>query len=354
MVANMKLVRTLSAFLLLLIAFGCSETPTVPHSVTIMTFNVENLFDNVDDPDKADRDYLPIEQKQNDEHRAACMEVEVESWRNRCLTINWNDEILRRKLEVVAEAILQVDGGRGPDIIALQEIENIGILERLRTEFLADADYLPGVLVEGWDARGIDVAFLTRLPVQGQPQLHEIEFDAEFADRRGDTRGILQADFVLPDGSLLSGFSVHFPAPFHPTPMRVSAYERLNQLANALPEDRHVFAAGDFNTTSVDDRDNDMLNRFARPGWIVSNDLCAGCKGTAYYSVDGTWSYLDMILWRKCCGARTTWGLRENPVAIANQTDQQVMPDGTPRRFKMPEGTGVSDHWPVIFRLESK
>jgi len=351
---NMTRTKIIALPLIVLLAGGCDENRNEPSTITIMTFNVENLFDNVDDPDKVDRDYLPIEQKQNKAHKAACMEVEVESWRNRCLTIDWTDEIIERKLEVIADAILQVDKGRGPDIVALQEVENLGILERLRTEFLADAHYLPGVLVEGWDTRGIDVAFLTRLPVQGQPQLHEISFDVEFADRRGDTRGILQAEFVLPDGTLLTGFSVHFPAPFHPTPMRVSAYDRLNELLAALPDDRAVFAAGDFNTTSSEDREEKMLDRFARPTWTVSNDLCTGCDGTSYYSVDDTWSYLDMILWRSCCGAHTTWGLRENPVQIANQTDQQRMPDGTPRRFKLPEGTGVSDHWPVILKVESK
>ena len=350
----MRLLTTSFCSLLLLVAAGCSEVVSEHSTVTIMTFNVENLFDNVDDPDKDDRDYLPIEHKQNAAHLAACMEVEVESWRNRCLTIDWNDAIIERKLKVIADTILQVDGGRGPDILALQEVENIEILERLRTGYLTGANYLPGVLVEGWDTRGIDVAFLARLPVHDEPQLHEIKFDQEFADRHGDTRGILQADFVLPDGSLLTGFSVHFPAPFHPTPMRVSAYERLNELVDALPDDRAVFAAGDFNTTSIDDRDNNILDRFARPFWTVSNDLCTGCKGTAYYSVDDTWSYLDMILWKPCCGAHATWQLRENPVWIANETDQQRKPDGTPMRFKLPEGTGVSDHWPVVLRLESK
>lgn len=339
----------------LLLLVGCGhDKPSTSHSVTIMTFNVENLFDNIDDPDTVDRDFLPIDQKQNEAHRAGCMAVEVESWRNRCLTIDWSDEILARKLATVAETILQVNNGHGPDILALQEVENIAILERLRTEYLGDAEYRPGILIEGWDTRGIDVAFLTRLPVHGEPKLHEIEFDEAFADRRGDTRGILQADFELPDGSILTGFSVHFPAPFHPTPMRVSAYERLNELADVLPVDRAIFAAGDFNTASIEDDENDLLDRFVRPFWAVSNDLCAGCKGTSYYPVDHTWSYLDMILWRPCCGADATWQLRENSVRITNQTDQQSLPDGTPRRFELPDGTGVSDHWPVILRIESK
>ena len=46
----------------------------------------------------------------------------------------------------------------------------------------------------------------------------------------------LEADFAMPDGSVLTGYSVHFPAPFHPTAMRESAYEHLNALRNALPK----------------------------------------------------------------------------------------------------------------------
>ena len=34
-------------------------------------------------------------------------------------------------------------------MIEIKEIENISILERLRTEYLAAADYMPGILIEG-------------------------------------------------------------------------------------------------------------------------------------------------------------------------------------------------------------
>jgi hypothetical protein len=126
------------------------------------------------------------------------------------------------------------------------------------------------------------------------------------------------------------------------------------ELVATLPDDRAVFAAGDFNTTSTDDRDNDLLDRSVRPLWAVSNDYCPSCSGTSYYAVDGTWSFLDMILWKPCCGARATWDLAKNPVEIANQTNQQVAPDGTPERFELPKGSGVSDHWPAVLRIESK
>jgi endonuclease/exonuclease/phosphatase family metal-dependent hydrolase len=330
------------------------------HAITIMTFNVENLFDNVDDPGKDDGTYLALADKQNDTHRAACGTIEVPHWREQCLSWDWNDAIIDKKLRVVADSILQVDGGRGPDIVALQEVENIRILERLRTDYLADAGYLPAILVEGNDLRGIDIAFLSRLPVAGTPTLHEIIFDGVAEERVRDTRGILQAEFRLPDGNILSGFAVHFPAPFHPTEMRETAYRNLSGLVAALPIDRPAFAAGDFNTTSNEDANKNLLGRLVRPEWTVAHETgCAGCKGTSYYARDDSWSFLDMILWSPSRqpggdrGAGATWEVRADSVQLANKTAAQVTDEGTPARFSLPEGGGVSDHWPLILTVYS-
>ena len=320
--------------------------------VTVMSFNVQNLFDNVDDPGKDDKAYLPLAAKQNDAHIAACNEIPVESWRDECLYLDWSDAALDFKLGVLADTIRQVNDGRGADIIALQEVENIGVLERLRNEYLGDLGYLPAILVEGTDTRGIDVAFLSKLPLLGHARLHPLELP-EFPDRQGDTRGVLQADFAMPDGSVLTGFSVHFPAPFHPTAMRESAYEHLNQLRNALPDHHRVFAAGDFNTTSTEDQREGLLDRYARPGWTVAHDTgCAGCKGTHYYGRDETWSFLDMILFSPNRGENATAQIRADSVAIANKNPAQVSEDGTPQRFRSAAQTGISDHWPMTATIE--
>jgi hypothetical protein len=104
----------------------------------------------------------------------------------------------------------------------------------------------------------------------------------------------LQATFVLPDESLLTAFSVHFPAPFHPTQMRVAAYQHLASLLAALPDDHHAFAAGDFNTTSKEDADVGMLDKYARPHWTLAHDVgCSECKGSYFYGGDSTWSFLE-------------------------------------------------------------
>ena len=356
---TLKLDRGLSglAFAAALLA-GCAgdslkETaPDATASVTVMAFNVENLFDNLDAPGKNDETYLPIAAKRNQPHIDKCSAIPVDRWREQCLELDWSNTVFKHKLAVVADTIRQVDGGRGADIIALQEVENVDILERLRREHLVDLGYGPAILIEGDDLRGIDVAFLSRLPLAGTPALHPLMLD-DFPDRAGDTRGVLQADFLLPNGAVLTGFSVHFPAPFHPTAMRVAAYAQLNRLLGELPDDHHAFAAGDFNTTSREDEEQSMLNRFARPNWIVAHDVgCPGCKGTSYYRRDDSWSFLDMILFAPTRGADTTARIRADSVRIANENPEQVRPDGTPRRYDAAARRGVSDHWPIVATIE--
>lgn len=343
----------LAAGIACLTACTANSPPQATPSVSIMTFNVENLFDTKDDDGKDDKTFLPLSAKQNQAHIDECMQIEVDRWRRQCLEWDWNDAALEVKLQRLAAAILQVDGGRGPDILALQEIENRDILERLRKDYLQAADYGPSILIEGQDLRGIDVAFLTRLPLAEEPVLHPLTFDESVPERRAlDARGVLEASFELPDGTLLTGYSVHFPAPFHPTHMRERAYEHLNALKATLPDDQPVFAAGDFNTTSVEDDEQDMLGRFVRPSWQLAHELgCEGCMGTSYYEPRQDWSFLDMVILDEGGG----WALDASSVSIPNAAPEQsrVIDSGlAPRRFEMSTASGISDHYPVLIRIE--
>jgi len=187
----------------------------------------------------------------------------------------------------------------------------------------------------------------------GEPTLHPLGFP-DHPDREPDTRGVLEATFELPDGTLLTGFAVHFPAPFHPTDMRVRAYEHLNALRAALPDDRHAFAAGDFNTTSSEDAALGLLGQFVRPGWTVAHETgCDGCPGTQYYARDDSWSFLDMILWSAPRSENATWTIRADSVRLANEVAAQKTPDGTPRRYDAASLSGVSDHWPLAVTVHS-
>ena len=344
---------------LLIILAACSpneqtalEETQTPTAITVMTFNVQNLFDNIDDAGKDDKAYLPYAAKQNDAHKTACEVIEVESWRDECLNLDWSNAAIDRKLHVLAQTVRQVNNGRGADIITLQEVENASILNRLREEYLGDLGYKPAILIEGTDARGIDVAMLTKLPLENAPQLHPLKLTG-FPGREADTRGILQATFKLDNGSLLTVFSVHFPAPFHPTGMRAAAYQHLSNLLAGLPNNHHAFAAGDFNTTSSEDEHENMLDRYARPYWTLAHDVgCGDCDGSYFYHRDSSWSFLDMILFSSARGAKTTAQIRGDSVQIANRFQPQINDSKAPARFRAAEGTGVSDHWPMVATIE--
>jgi len=324
-----------------------------PQLVTIMSFNVENLFDNVHDEGKNDSTYLPREAKSDPAHIAECERIEVERWRNDCLYLDWSDDAVSFKLEQLAKTILAVNDGFGPDVIALQEIENLRILTRLRDEYLSAAGYREPVLIEGRDIRGIDVAFLSRLPLIGEPVLHPLDM-SDFPDRADDTRGVLQATFELPDGESLTGFSVHFPAPFHPIDMRWLAYEHLNDIRSRVPASHHVFAAGDFNTPQREVEGTSILDDMARPHWIIAHEVdCQGCRGTNYFARADSWSFLDMIFYAPSESAAAEWRIQPGGVFIADGYEEQLNADGTPRRFDLEARRGVSDHLPLVMTLET-
>ena len=101
--------------------------PAATGEFSVATFNAENLFDS-SDPHPSD---LPLPSRSQ-------------------------YELDLTKMASAIEAM------GAPTIVGLQEVENIGILERLvEQDAIADFSYQP-FLVEGTDSRGIDVAYLVR------------------------------------------------------------------------------------------------------------------------------------------------------------------------------------------------
>ncbi len=353
--------RILTGVCMLMVgACGMNKTPPAEPAevaapvapVTLMTFNVENLFDAEDDAGKNDHAYLPVAMKRDAAHITFCEAIDVPRWRKDCLELDWNEAAVDFKLRQLAKTILQVNNGRGPDVIALQEVENIGILTRLSRDYLQAAGYDEVVLIEGRDLRGIDMAFLSRLPLAGEPVLHD--FDATgFSEREGDTRGILEATFTLPDGRALTGFAVHFPAPYHPIEMRELAYDLLNELRAQVPPGHFVFAAGDFNTPSREMTETTIMDDRVRPFWQVAHEAgCEGCKGTNYWARGDSWSFLDMVLFSPANTGGDAWHMPDGGVFIADKYNDQRNDDGTVKRFDLDARRGVSDHLPLVMTLE--
>jgi len=344
-------VRRAALALLTLLVAACAGPTSGDTRVTLMTFNVENLFDTRDDPVKQDDSFLPLASKRDAAHRTYCNGLPATSWREQCRHWDWSEEALATKLDRVARAILQVNGGRGPDILALQEVENTEVLERLRSDYLGTAGYVTAALIQGDDPRGIDVAFLSRFPMRGEPTLHRVAH----ARGGGDVRGILEATFALPDGTLLTGYCAHFPAPGHAAATRREAFDALTALATKLPPGRLRFAAGDFNVSADEERRAHVTDGLLAAGWLAAHRAgCRGCRGSYYYAREREWSFLDMILvgpGLQPDDAGAGWRLSVESVRLANALPEQSTRSGHPAGFSLPAATGVSDHWPLVADL---
>ena len=132
-------------------------------TLSVMTLNVENLFDTFDDLKKDDKAFLPIEKKLTDQHINQCKRIRVIDWKNECLYLDWNQEAKNAKLANVAKIILSYKN-HGADVIALQEVENINILNELFI-LLKPYGYIGISLLENTDRRGIDAAFISKYEI---------------------------------------------------------------------------------------------------------------------------------------------------------------------------------------------
>ena len=354
-----KTTFSLSLYLSLTLSFllsGCvSKKPDVfpiKGAISVMAFNVENLFDTLDDPGKRDETYIPRSRK-TPRMLAKCSGLAKSHWRQSCQYTDWTEKVLHRKMKRIADVIKQVKSGQGPEIVILPEVENKAVMETLREEYLSGLGYRESVLIEGPDLRGVDVAILTKLEVVGS-QSHRVELEragGAIKKLRSPTRDIIQADLKLPDGRVLTVLGVHFPAPHNPTGARLQAIHRLNEIKRALPKGRLVIAGGDFNITSREENDKALYEKGLGDEWAISHELgCEKCKGTYYYHRDTSWSFLDALLFSKemLPQSRGPWKVLVQSIRTPTQSLYQVSRYGTPARYREGKGkVGVSDHWPI-------
>lgn len=328
------------------------------NEISIMAYNVENLFDHIKDKDREDHTYQPIEKKQTKNHKKFCEKMRSNKYRNECLYMDWSSDVVERKLYRVADVIKQVNKGKGPDLLILVEVENERILKRLKDEHLKESNYQTLVLIEGPDKRGIDIAMLSRLPLKGKAKLNNIPFKAKNAEDKkwmARSRGILQAAFTLPDGKTLHAFGVHFPSPRNPSYWRGQAIAHLNKLKSQLPKKDFVVAGGDFNISKEDENNNRLYAKHLGKEWLVSHQIgCQGCRGTNYYHFKTQWSFLDALLFSKnLLDKNSTWKVIPEKIDIPNYSRYQMNRYLSPARFSHNSPVGVSDHWPIYGAIKA-
>ena len=307
--------------------------------LSVMTLNVDNLFDTYDDKNKDDKAYLPIELKQSKSHINSCNKIPVKTWKNECLFLDWDEETKDRKLQNIVKEIISYNE-TGPDILALQEIENNNILAEL-FKLLLPYGYIDSKLIEGRDYRGIDTALVTKFKISDS-KLHYIEFSGEFEGK--DTRPILEASLNI-NGKTLKVYNVHFPSGFHDVSMRIDSLNTLSQLLK-----NHTYpsiALGDFNVNSKEDN---RLNIYrSQNDWDVAHLIgCNGCRGSYYYNYGKSWDFLDTIFMSRNRGISFIPG----SIDIVRTNRNSYSDSGKPKNFNPIKGFGVSDHLPMVAKFK--
>jgi endonuclease/exonuclease/phosphatase family metal-dependent hydrolase len=165
-------------------------TPRAPSlnpsaSFYVANWNVENLYDTVDDPDNPyDDEFLPNNP-----------------------TTRWTRARYETKLDNLAQVITGMNKGKGPDILGLEEVENEDVIRDL-VDKLAGQSY--GIVhVDSPDPRGIDTAMLFNLRIFSLLESHAYKVSLKWDHT---TRDILHAVLEDQDGKKLHVLVNHWPS----------------------------------------------------------------------------------------------------------------------------------------------
>ena len=321
---------------------GCQNSPpslAIPSSqreVVFCHWNVENLFDDKNDGRTGPGD------KEYDSLYAD------------------NSGLLQQKLAKHVEAILKMNGGKGPDILAIVEVEGIRaaeLLQKALNEKLADKTlhYQHVLMKEVSAGRHIAPAILTRLPV--------VKDRTRNLDR---TSRILVAHVKVNEQELIV-IASHWTSRLQESGKTGRAkyadliYGAVNGMYKANPA-VDVLISGDFNDDPDDDAVVNNLRATGDPGVVRAGgdlklfNLFAGKDakefGTHYYK---HWHLFDQIVVSPGLLDNKGWSCDPTSLHVMNELHKAKDKQKRPWRFggaNEKSERGYSDHFPVLVRLK--
>ena len=359
------------------------EYKVAKKTISVATYNAENLFDERHDEGKNDWTYLPLKVKRkSSEVKKYCERLRNYYYRFNCLNLDWSVKNLHKKLYQLGRVVKQMNKGSSPDIIVFQEVENYRVLKMLRDVALKGEGYKEIVLLEGPDSRGIDIGILSKFPLSGRAKIHDIDLEPHFPNRSKvpTTRPILDATFKI-YGTKLRVLGNHWPSQSHDDERRelaaMALYDAVKR--SMVP----TVALGDFNTHPSDrphginlwlhdDTARIFLYDSEREAYREPYPLIKkGNRGTHHYQ--GKWTSLDKIFvlkdsFKNACQRHSTclrpmWSSFQiikkrfmlHDVTFRDpETGDEVTYYDVPKRFDAESGDGYSDHLPVVLRIEVK
>ncbi len=251
-------------------------------SLSVMFYNVENLFDTEDDPLITDEEYLP-----NGERR-------------------WNSYRLNVKLNNISKVIANTGQWEPPAIIGLCEIENQYVLERLVNHPVIRNWKYKIIHKNSPDGRGIDVAAIYREDVF-QPLSYN--YFSPVAENKPvpATREILYVSGILAGLDTLHLYFNHWPSRYgglmETRRSRQRAATRLfSEVVKLQKSHRNpaIIIMGDFNDQPEDDSMTTFLQASLSPGndplqlYNLSYGWQKEGKGTLKHQ--SMWNIFDQII----------------------------------------------------------
>lgn len=309
------------------------------NQIRVVFYNVENIFDPNDDPNKKDEEFTPA----GDRH--------------------WDNYKFYEKLNHTSKALLATGGFSSPEVIGLCEIENRRVLEQLIFATpLKNTNYKISHF-ESKDRRGIDVGLLYNADVFKliSEQVIPVVFPW---DTSYHTRDILWTQLAIEDDTI-NFFVNHWPSRWggqlETEPARIFVAQTLKKVCDSLftktPKVKMVIM-GDFNDSPENKSLKEVLTAPVGNQFYLRNLMDEKLPFQGSHKYQGEWSYLDQIIVSKGI-INTSKGLKylENSVTpcafpFLLEDDKKhlgVQPFRTFAGFSYTGG--FSDHLPVKIDL---
>lgn len=308
-----------------------------------MFYNLDNLYDTIDDPTAQDKEFTPIGSKR------------------------WDSYKYKRKLENIAEVFLSIKGSVGdfPVLIGVSEIENDKVLEDLVSQKRLAGAHYKYIHYDSKDARGVDVALLFRPAfklIKSEPVKLVLRSGREYIGRDflfvlGEIDGELFAIYVCHLLSRRAG--VNASQGFRKAGAE-TIYNHAAELKKEHPEIK-VIVMGDMNDSPADESLRHLLkarrsikevgfNDYFNPMWHLMD------KGYGTSIHKHRWVLYDNIIVNH--NLLTGNGLKIMPLSKGFYAEIFVksfmMAKGQPKRSFVGNKYigGYSDHLPVFIRLK--
>jgi predicted extracellular nuclease len=324
-----------------LILFSCSHQKK---EYTIAFYNVENLFDTINDPIKWDDDFTP-EGK-----------------------LKFTSERYEDKLEKLSKVLFAIDSLSLPTIIGLCEIENRLVIEDLcKEKALIDVNYKIAH-AESPDKRGIDCALIYKS--EDFKYLNHEVIGIQFPwEPTYTTRDILHVEGILGRKDTVHIFVNHWSSrrggQEKSEKNRVFVAEQLRKSIDQIQDKNplaKIIIMGDFNDEPNNVSVTNTLNAGNNQSSTNPSDLYnlvynMDVKGKGTYNYRGNWNMLDHLIVSNSLinqekGLTTSYDaariFNEDWICYKNK-DGVLIPSrtyGGPNYYG-----GYSDHFPVYFKI---